>query len=64
MVRAAGSSLQGTLCFMRVLITGINGTLAPKVAAEALGRGWQVVPWDRSAHRFAQFELARGCRPR
>lgn len=32
---------------MRLLLTGLNGTLAPKVAAAATGRGWQVVGWDR-----------------
>ena len=33
---------------MRVLMTGLNGTLAPKVAAAATQRGWQVLPWDRA----------------
>ena len=35
---------------MRLLITGLNGTLAPKVATAAAHRGWQVSGWDR--HRF------------
>jgi len=32
---------------MRLLLTGLNGTLAPRVAAAAAQRGWQVVGWDR-----------------
>jgi dTDP-4-dehydrorhamnose reductase len=33
---------------MRLLLTGLNGTLAPKLARAAATRGWQVVGWDRS----------------
>lgn len=32
---------------MRVLITGLNGTLGPRVAARARALGWQVDAWDR-----------------
>jgi dTDP-4-dehydrorhamnose reductase len=34
---------------MRLLITGLNGTLGPKVAACARCRGWEVLGWDRRA---------------
>lgn len=34
---------------MRLLITGLNGSLAPKVAAQARSGGWEVVGWDRRA---------------
>lgn len=34
---------------MRLLITGLNGSLAPKLAAQARARGWEVVGWDRRA---------------
>jgi dTDP-4-dehydrorhamnose reductase len=33
---------------MRLLLTGLNGTLAPKLAQAAARRGWQVMGWDRS----------------
>lgn len=33
---------------MHVLITGLNGTLAPKVASHAVQRGWRISPWDRN----------------
>lgn len=33
----------------RLLITGLNGTLAPSVAEAATARGWQVFGWDRHA---------------
>lgn len=33
----------------RILITGMNGTVAPALAAEIRARGGQVVAWDRSA---------------
>lgn len=33
---------------MRLLLTGLNGTLAPKLAQAAVQRGWQVLAWDRS----------------
>lgn len=32
---------------MRLLITGLNGTLAPHLAAQAEAAGWQVLPWPR-----------------
>jgi dTDP-4-dehydrorhamnose reductase len=32
---------------MRLLLTGMNGTLAPKLAALACARGWEVLGWDR-----------------
>ena len=32
---------------MRLLITGLNGTLAPHLAAEAKAAGWLVLPWPR-----------------
>lgn len=32
---------------MRLLLTGLNGTLAPRVAEAAAG--WDIVPWDRRA---------------
>jgi len=32
---------------MRLLLTGMNGTLAPKLAALARARGWEVLGWDR-----------------
>ncbi len=32
---------------MRLLITGLRGTLAPRVASAAVWRGWQVLGWDR-----------------
>ena len=32
---------------MRVLITGLNGTLAPHLAAQAEAAGWQVLAWHR-----------------
>jgi dTDP-4-dehydrorhamnose reductase len=32
---------------MHLLLTGIRGTLAPKVAAAAAVRGWQLTGWDR-----------------
>ena len=51
---------------MRLLFTGLNGTLAPKVATAAAHRGWQVSGWDR--HRFPPDNisachtfLAEGC---
>lgn len=34
---------------MRVLITGLNGTLAPRVAEAAAAAGWAVFGWDRAA---------------
>ncbi len=34
---------------MRLLITGLNGSLAPKVAAQARSGGFEVVGWDRRA---------------
>ncbi len=34
---------------MRLLITGLNGTLAPKAAAAATARGIDVIGWDRQA---------------
>lgn len=33
---------------MRLLLTGLNGTLAPKLARAAVARGWEVTGWDRS----------------
>lgn len=33
---------------MRLLLTGLNGTLAPKLAALARARGWEVLGWDRA----------------
>ncbi len=33
----------------RILITGMNGTVAPALAAEIRARGGQVIAWDRSA---------------
>ena len=30
---------------MRLLITGLNGTLAPHLAAQAKAAGWQLIPW-------------------
>jgi dTDP-4-dehydrorhamnose reductase len=44
---------------MHLLITGLNGTLAPKVAAAAARRGWQVTGWDR--HRVPPSD-AGACR--
>lgn len=32
---------------MRVLVTGLNGTLAPRVAVAARWRGFEVIGWDR-----------------
>ena len=32
---------------MRLLLTGLNGTLAPKASARAAQRGWRVESWDR-----------------
>ncbi|WP_377155281.1 sugar nucleotide-binding protein [Roseateles sp. UC29_93] len=34
---------------MKLLITGLNGTVAPWVGREAETRGWDVVGWDRGA---------------
>jgi len=34
---------------MKLLITGLNGTVAPWVRSEAASRGWDVVGWDRNA---------------
>lgn len=34
---------------MRLLVTGLNGTLAPHVAAAARSAGWEVAGWDRAA---------------
>lgn len=34
---------------MRLLITGLNGTLAPRVAEAAAAAGWTVTGWDRQA---------------
>lgn len=34
---------------MRLLITGLNGSLAPRLAAGAQVFGWQVCGWDRRA---------------
>ena len=34
---------------MRLLVTGLNGTLGPKLAACARRRGWEVQGWDRQA---------------
>lgn len=33
---------------MRLLVTGMNGTVAPRVAEHARRRGHEVVPWDRA----------------
>ncbi len=33
---------------MRLLVTGLNGTLAPKFAVAARERGWTVIGWDRA----------------
>jgi dTDP-4-dehydrorhamnose reductase len=33
----------------KVLLTGMNGTVAPVVAEELRGRGYEIVAWDRSA---------------
>lgn len=33
---------------MKLLVTGLNGTLAPRLAAAAAQRGWQVLGWDRA----------------
>lgn len=33
---------------MRLLVTGLRGTLAPKLAAAARERGWTVIGWDRA----------------
>jgi dTDP-4-dehydrorhamnose reductase len=51
---------------MRLLLTGLNGTLAPRVA-EAAG-GWDIVAWDRRAvppddAAAAQAWLVREARP-
>ena len=32
---------------MRLLITGLHGTLAPKLAEHARRRGWEIIGWDR-----------------
>lgn len=32
---------------MRLLLTGMNGTLAPRLAALAGERGWEVIGWNR-----------------
>jgi dTDP-4-dehydrorhamnose reductase len=32
---------------MRLLLTGLNGTLAPRLAAHAGARGWEVLGWNR-----------------
>ena len=42
----------------RLLITGLNGTLAPCIAAEATARGWQVLGWDR--RRIPVHDLVAG----
>lgn len=34
---------------MKILITGLNGTLAPRLAEAALAAGHQVIGWDRAA---------------
>ncbi|RVT51524.1 sugar nucleotide-binding protein [Rubrivivax albus] len=34
---------------MRLLLTGLNGTLAPRVAEAATAAGWTVRSWDRRA---------------
>ena len=34
---------------MKLLITGLNGTVAPWVGREAESRDWEVVGWDRDA---------------
>src|ERR1700740_2826159 len=34
---------------MKILITGLNGTLAPRLAEAARAAGHQVVGWDRAA---------------
>ncbi len=36
---------------MHLLLTGLSGTLAPKIAAHATRRGWRISGWDR--HRIA-----------
>ena len=33
---------------MRLLLTGLSGTLAPRLAQAAAKRGWHVLGWDRS----------------
>ena len=43
----------------RLLVTGLNGTLAPKLAQAAAAAGWQVVGWDRSAVPADDGALAR-----
>jgi dTDP-4-dehydrorhamnose reductase len=51
----------------KILITGMNGTVAPVLAAELRGRGWETVPWDRGAvspdDRKAVAQFIRGVRP-
>ena len=32
---------------MRLLVTGLNGTLAPQLAAAARASGFAIVGWDR-----------------
>lgn len=34
---------------MKLLITGLNGTLAPRLAEQARGAGHEVIGWDRAA---------------
>lgn len=45
----ASSKAAATTPAMRLSITGLNGTAAPKVATCAQERGWQVQGWDRNA---------------
>ena len=44
---------------MKLLITGLKGTLAPKLAAAATAAGHQVLGWDRQAVDPQQADAAR-----
>ena len=43
---------------MRILITGLNGTLAPRLAEAARAAGHEVIAWDRNAVNIDDEKLA------
>lgn len=45
---------------MRYLLTGMNGTVAPALAAVLRAAGGEVVAWDRSAHPTESEDAVRG----
>ncbi len=42
------------------LITGMNGTVAPVVAAELAQRGWEAVAWDRAKVSTEDYSVVEG----